>query len=159
MRSTTGASAALLMRARKGKVTLLANVALALEYEAACRRAEHAVAAGLTAGEVGIFVDAVLAMVEPVESYFMWRPLLRDPADEMVVEAAVNGILELFRCPGMRADPDALVEGRTVMHLRAQRSFTGWICRQDPCPRKRQDPCPRKIGVTLILRVNRGGLG
>jgi len=49
------------------------------------------VAAGLTAGEVGIFVDAVLAMVEPVESYFMWRPLLRDPADEMVVEAAVNG--------------------------------------------------------------------
>ena len=91
MRSTTGASAALLMRARKGTVTLLANIALALEYEATCRRAEHAVAAGLTAGEVGIFVDAVLAMVEPVESYFMWRPLLRDPADEMPVEAAVNG--------------------------------------------------------------------
>ena len=91
LRSTTGASAALLMRARKGEVTLLANVALALEYEAACRCAEHAVAAGLTAGEVGKFVDAVLAMVEPVESYFMWRPLLRNPADEMVVEAAVNG--------------------------------------------------------------------
>lgn len=91
MRSTTGASAALLMRARKGTVTLLANIALALEYGATCRRAEHAVAAGLTAGEVGIFVDAVLAMVEPVESYFMWRPLLRDPADEMAVEAAVNG--------------------------------------------------------------------
>jgi len=85
------ASAALLMRARKGKVTLLANVALALEYEAACRRAEHAVAAGLTADEVGIFVDAVLAMVEPVESHFVWRPLLRDPADEMVLEAAANG--------------------------------------------------------------------
>lgn len=91
MRSPTGASAALLMQARKGKVTLLANVALALEYEAACRRAEHAVAAGLTMNEVGIFVDAVLAMVEPVESHFMWRPLLRDPADEMVLEAAVNG--------------------------------------------------------------------
>jgi len=91
MRSPSGASAALLMRARKGKVTLLANVALALEYEAACRRAEHAVAAGLTSEEVGIFVDAVLAMIEPVESHFMWRPLLRDPADEMVLEAAVNG--------------------------------------------------------------------
>jgi putative PIN family toxin of toxin-antitoxin system len=91
MRSPAGASAGLLMRARKGKVTLLANVALALEYEAACRRAEHAVAAGLTADEVEIFVDAVLAMVEPVESYFMWRPLLRDPADEMVLEAAANG--------------------------------------------------------------------
>jgi predicted nucleic acid-binding protein len=91
IRSPTGASAALLMKARQGKVTLLANVALALEYEATCRRAEHAMAAGLDADEVGIFVDAVLAMIEPVESHFMWRPLLRDPADEMVLEAAVNG--------------------------------------------------------------------
>jgi predicted nucleic acid-binding protein len=29
--------------------------------------------------------------LEPVESHFMWRPLLRDPADEMVLEAAANG--------------------------------------------------------------------
>jgi len=33
----------------------------------------------------------VLAMVEPVETHFMWRPQLRDPADEFVLEAAVNG--------------------------------------------------------------------
>jgi len=91
MRSPTGASAALLMRARQAKVTLLANVALALEYDATCRRAEHILAAGLTADEAGIFVDAVLAMVHPVESHFVWRPSLRDPADEMVLEAAVNG--------------------------------------------------------------------
>lgn len=26
-----------------------------------------------------------------VESHFVWRPQLRDPADEMVLEAAVNG--------------------------------------------------------------------
>ena len=91
MRSPPGASAALLKQARKNKVTSLANVALALEYEAACRRGEHAVAAGLTADEVEIFVDAVLAMIEAVESYFMWRPMLRDPADEMVLEAAAHG--------------------------------------------------------------------
>ena len=91
MRSPSGASAALLMQARKGNVRLLANVALALEYEAACCRAEHIMAAGLTVHEVEIFVDAVLAMIEPVESHFIWRPLLRDPADEMVLEAAVNG--------------------------------------------------------------------
>jgi predicted nucleic acid-binding protein len=91
MRSPTGASAALLMKARQGKITLLANVALALEYEATCRRAEHAMAAGLNADEVGIFVDAVIAMVEPVESHYMWRPMLRDPGDELVLEAAANG--------------------------------------------------------------------
>jgi putative PIN family toxin of toxin-antitoxin system len=91
MRSPSGASAALLMAARHGKVTMLANVALALEYEATCRRAEHGVAAGLKPAQVTIFIDAVIAMLEPVETHFLWRPKLRDPADELVLEAAVNG--------------------------------------------------------------------
>ena len=30
-------------------------------------------------------------MVEPVETHFMWRPQLCDPADELVLDAAVNG--------------------------------------------------------------------
>jgi predicted nucleic acid-binding protein len=30
-------------------------------------------------------------MVEPIETHYMWRPQLRDPADEFVLEAAVNG--------------------------------------------------------------------
>src|SRR4051794_13593350 len=91
MRSPRGASAALLVAARRGKVSLVANVALALEYEATCALAEHRLAGGLDAAQVAIFVDAVIAMAEPVESHFMWRPQLRDPADELVLEAAVNG--------------------------------------------------------------------
>jgi putative PIN family toxin of toxin-antitoxin system len=91
MRSPTGASAALLMAARCSELTMLANVALALEYEATCQLAEHRLAAGLDLNEVGIFVDVVLAMVEPVETHFMWRPQLRDPADEFILEATVNG--------------------------------------------------------------------
>lgn len=91
MRSPTGASAALLRAARRGDPVLLANVALALEYEATCLLAEHRLAAGLDLAACTIFIDAVLAMVEPVESYFLWRPQLRDPADELVLEAAVNG--------------------------------------------------------------------
>ncbi len=69
----------------------MANVGLALEYEATCRRVEHRVAAGLSSAEVDIFLDAVIAMVEPVETHFMWRPQLRDPGDEIVLDAAVNG--------------------------------------------------------------------
>jgi putative PIN family toxin of toxin-antitoxin system len=91
MRSPRGASAALLMAARRSRLTLVANVALALEYEAICGMAEHRMAAGLTQKQVGIFLDAVLAMVDPVETHFMWRPQLRDPGDELVLEAAVNG--------------------------------------------------------------------
>lgn len=71
-------------------VTLLANVPLVVEYEATCSAKEHRVAAGLDEADVKIFLDAVAAMVEPVVTHFLWRPKLRDPSDEMVLEAAVN---------------------------------------------------------------------
>jgi len=91
MRSPSGASAAILRAARLGRVTLLVSVPLALEYEAICSEPEHRQAVGLSEREVEIFLDAVLAMAEPVKTHFLWRPQLRDPGDEMVLEAAVNG--------------------------------------------------------------------
>ena len=78
MRSPTGASSALLAGARHSALTMLASVALALEYEAICRLADHRLAAGLNLEEVDLFVDAVLAMVEPVEIHFLWRPLFAE---------------------------------------------------------------------------------
>ena len=91
MRSPAGASAALVNAIRQEQATLLLTVALALEYEAVCRRPEHRIGAGLTAKGVSIFVEAVIAMAEPVPTHFLWRPQLRDPNDEMVLETAVNG--------------------------------------------------------------------
>lgn len=91
MRSPAGASACLVMAARHGRIVILANVALALEYEAVCRRPEHVAASGLSTSEMEIFLAAVIAMAEPVESHFIWRPRLRDPNDELVLEAAANG--------------------------------------------------------------------
>lgn len=91
MRSPSGASAAILKAARLGRITLLMSVSLALEFEAVCSRVEHRVAAGLSEREVSVFVSAVIAMTEPVETHFLWRPQLRDTGDEMVLEAAVNG--------------------------------------------------------------------
>jgi putative PIN family toxin of toxin-antitoxin system len=91
MRSPGGASAAILRTARQGGITLLVSVALAMEYEATCSEAEHRLAAGLSDREVEIFLDAVVAMAEPVKTYFLWRPQLRNPGDEMVLETAVNG--------------------------------------------------------------------
>ena len=38
-----------------------------------------------------IFLDRLIAMAEPVQVFFRWRPQLRDPGDELVLEAAVNG--------------------------------------------------------------------
>lgn len=96
MRSPGGASAAILRKVRQGRVTLLVSVPLAMEYEAICSEAEHRLAAGLSEREVEIFLDAVVAMAEPVETHFLWRPQLRDPGDEMVLEAAINGRADLL---------------------------------------------------------------
>lgn len=91
MRSPAGASAALLLAALDGRYTLIANVPMVIEYEATCNRTEHRLAAGLSEGEVRQFLDGVAALAEPVGTHFLWRPRLRDPADEMVLEAAING--------------------------------------------------------------------
>lgn len=96
MRSPGGASSEILRKARQGRVTLLVSVPLAMEYEAICSEAEHRLAAGLSEREVEIFLDAVVAMAEPVETHFLWRPQLRDPGDEMVLEAAINGRADLL---------------------------------------------------------------
>lgn len=91
IRSPAGGSAAVLRCLDDGRATLLLSAALLLEHEAVCQLAEHRLATGLSATEAGIFLDALAAMAEPVEMYFRWRPQLRDPGDEMVSEAAVNG--------------------------------------------------------------------
>jgi putative PIN family toxin of toxin-antitoxin system len=96
MRSPHGASAALLLAADERAVTLLASLPLAMEYEAVSMRQEHYRAAGLTREEAKVFVGAVLALVEPVEIYFLWRPQLRDADDEMVLEAAINGRADII---------------------------------------------------------------
>lgn len=91
MRSPRGASAELLRQIDGGKATIVLTVALALEYEAQCLLAEHRLASGLSLLEASAFVDGLIALAEPVQPWFRWRPQLRDPGDELVLEAAVNG--------------------------------------------------------------------
>lgn len=91
MRSPTGASAALLLAALEKRIVLAANVALMVEYEATCSRPEHVAAAGISLTDLGVFLDGLADLVVPVETHYLWRPQLRDPGDEMVLEAAVNG--------------------------------------------------------------------
>lgn len=91
LRSPRGASAALLGRALNGDFTVVLSVALVLEYEAVCNQATQRAASGLGSEEVSAVVTALCRVGEHVNIWFLWRPLLRDPADEMVLEAAING--------------------------------------------------------------------
>jgi predicted nucleic acid-binding protein len=89
--SDAGASRRLLVAALERRLTLLASVPLMIEYQAVMTRPEHLKASGLSAADVNVLLDAVAAVVEPVRLAFLWRPVVRDPGDDMVLEAAVNG--------------------------------------------------------------------
>lgn len=91
LRSPTGASRELIRRLGKGEFFAVASVGMFLEYEAVLKRPEHLTAARLTEEEIDIFLDGLAKMIQPVTPYFLWRPQLRDPNDEMILEAAVNG--------------------------------------------------------------------
>ena len=54
-------------------------------------RPEHLAAARLSAADVEALLDAVVRVAEPVRLAFLWRPMLKDPNDDMVLEVAVNG--------------------------------------------------------------------
>ena len=60
-------------------------------YEAVLTRAEHLDASRLTVGQVNEVLDALTKVIIPVHMNFRWRPRLKDPGDEMVLETAVNG--------------------------------------------------------------------
>ena len=62
-----------------------------IEYEAVLGRDEHLLASGLSAEEVHTLLDAVAMVAEPVRLADLWRPLLTDTDDDMVLETAING--------------------------------------------------------------------
>ena len=88
-------------RSRKGLSSLgvvaelrcvpLVSTAMFLEYESALLRAEQRLATGMSVPDISAFLAAFASAAEPIEINFRWRPQLRDPADEMVLETAVNG--------------------------------------------------------------------
>ncbi len=64
---------------------------VAMEYEDVLKRPEHRLAHGLAPEAIEEFLAELAALIEPVEVHFQWRPQSRDPNDEMVLEAAING--------------------------------------------------------------------
>jgi len=87
IRSRRGASFEILSRVGKGVFEIAVSVPLVLEYEDALLR--HASASGLTPSDVRDLVDYVCSVAVQQEIFFLWRPLLKDPNDDMVAELAV----------------------------------------------------------------------
>jgi putative PIN family toxin of toxin-antitoxin system len=94
LRSRQGAGNAVMRLIATRKLVPLATPPLFLEYEDVLHRPEQRLAHGLTAVQIDGFLAELAALIEPVEIHFQWRPQLRDPGDEMVLEAAINGRAE-----------------------------------------------------------------
>jgi putative PIN family toxin of toxin-antitoxin system len=91
MRSPSGGSNAVLREVALGRLQPLVTLSLFLEYEAVLKRPEHRLVHGLGLIEIDGFLATLAEACEPVEVSFKWRPQLADAADEMVLEAAING--------------------------------------------------------------------
>ena len=96
VRSDAGASRKILEHALDQRYVLLLSVPLMIEYEDVLVRPEHLNIAKVSAEDIGILLDALAAVGEGVRLSFLWRPLLKDPEDDMVLETAVNGRADLL---------------------------------------------------------------
>jgi putative PIN family toxin of toxin-antitoxin system len=94
LRSQLGASSRVLYAVAERRCIPLVTTAVFLEYEAVLLRSEQRLATGMSPEDVEGFLAAFASAAEPVELNFLWRPQLRDPADELILEAAVNGRAE-----------------------------------------------------------------
>jgi putative PIN family toxin of toxin-antitoxin system len=113
VRSREGASFLLLEElALRPRFRICVSVPLVLEYEMALKRTP-----GLGASEAEQIVDYLCEVGDKREIYFLWRPFLRDPKDEMVLEVAVEARAEAVVTHNVR-DFDGVEERFGIRVLR-----------------------------------------
>ena len=89
LRSRLGASNRVLSLVGSGRFDHVVSVALLFEYEAAVMRPESGIQ--LPRSVINDVLDYVCAAGERQQIYFLWRPTLPDPSDDLVLEVAVHG--------------------------------------------------------------------
>ena len=86
--SRRGASFKLLSLIDKGKFEVNISVPLVLEYEQIARNSISRIA--LSKEDIGDILDYICKVSNQRKVFYLWRPILKDPKDEMVLELAVN---------------------------------------------------------------------
>ncbi|MDP2313555.1 MAG: PIN domain-containing protein [Pseudomonadota bacterium] len=88
LRSRRGASFRLLSLVGTGRFDLALSVPLILEYEAVADRMLADLA--VSAGDLSDILDYLCSVAIHRPIFFLWRPTLPDPKDDMVLELAVD---------------------------------------------------------------------
>jgi predicted nucleic acid-binding protein len=88
LRSALGASYQILQGLGRAEFTVSVSVPLVLEYESVAKRQAREL--GLTFDDIDNVLDYVCSIAEPREIFYLWRPFLSDPRDDLVLELAVE---------------------------------------------------------------------
>jgi putative PIN family toxin of toxin-antitoxin system len=86
LKSSRGHSFRLLEMVQEDCFTLHISTPLVAEYEAVLKRG----ATVLSVGEIDDVIDYLCSKAVPHKIYYLWRPVLKDPGDDFILELAVK---------------------------------------------------------------------
>ena len=88
LRSTKGASFKLLSIIDENKFEFSLSVPLFIEYESVAKRNPEKL--GLSISDIEDILNYLAETSSKREIYFLWRPFLKDPKDDLVLEVAIE---------------------------------------------------------------------
>ena len=92
LRSRKGASYKLLMLVDRANFEINLSVSVLLEYEDAAKRLLGQIP--LTETEIDDILDYLCGLANHRDVFYLWRPFLKDPKDDMILELAVSAQCE-----------------------------------------------------------------
>jgi putative PIN family toxin of toxin-antitoxin system len=128
LRSSSGAAAEILRLIFLGEITLCLDFNLAGEYRDVAMRPAQQWASGLHVAAIERLVFRLEQAAEAVEVLVRHRPLSMDPADDMLLDVAINGEVDAIvthnlkhvAVPGRRFGIPVMVPGEFLMRMRQE---------------------------------------
>jgi putative PIN family toxin of toxin-antitoxin system len=87
LRSSTGASHEILLAADRGEFEVALSIPLLAEYEEVCHRLETGIP--IPAYAVDDVINRIAQISRQQTVHYLWRGVLSDPKDDMILEVAV----------------------------------------------------------------------
>ena len=94
LKSRKGASFKLLSIIGQGKFNISLSVPLLLEYEAVTEKLIEGIP--LTAEDIDDILNYLCSVARHRKIFYLWRPFLKDPKDDMVLELAVTSRCDII---------------------------------------------------------------
>lgn len=87
LRSSLGAGYKILTLLGSGQFEICISVALVLEYEEIFKRTKNETV--FSENDIEDLIDFICSIGRKYSTHYLWRPTLKDPDDEMILELAV----------------------------------------------------------------------